>query len=178
MAQAKIWTGEIDSPAFKVDMHIDMGQLDTRVRKAQYALDGQVMMDMIPKMPMITGGFIQRTHAMSSAVQGTGIVYAAAPPYGRFLYEGKVMVDEKTGSPWARKGARKVLLSQYQGKTDKRIGAFFKRGDQYFKWSEARENLTYTKTFHPFVTAHWFEVTKAGKKHNWVNLVAQKMGGK
>ncbi len=63
-------------------------------------------------MPMQTGQFINVTKAMSAAVAGTGKVVAAAPPMGRFLYEGRTMVDEKTGSPWARKGARKVLVSQ------------------------------------------------------------------
>ena len=87
------------------------------------------------------------TKAMSAAIAGSGTVYAAAPPFGRFLYEGKVMVDEQTGSPWARKGARKIV-------TDK--------------------DLTY---LNPKATPHWFETAKENHGESWVKAVKNIAGG-
>ena len=88
------------------DVHVKIGydRFETQYRQAQYQLDGAVMNSMVPFMPMVTGSFINTTRAASAAEQGTGKVFAAYGPQGRYLYEGKVMVDEKTGSPWARRG--------------------------------------------------------------------------
>ena len=106
-------------------------------------------------MPMQTGQFINVTKAMSAAVAGTGAVVTAAPPMGRFLYEGRTMVDEKTGSPWARKGARKVLVSQYSGKTN------------------AKPNLTYANGRQ----SHWFETAKERNANEWIAHVKRTAGG-
>lgn len=138
----------------KVRLELDPSRLKGNVQKAQFALDSQIMTDMVPDMPMQTGTFINETRAQSAAIAGTGKVVAAAPPMGRFLYEGKTMVDEKTGSPWARKGAKKVLVSQYAGKT------------------AARENLTYSNGR----TSHWFEKAKREHLHEWVDIVGKTMG--
>ena len=46
---------------------------------------------------------------MSAAVAGTGQVVAAAPPSGRFLYEGQAMIGRYSKSAWAKKGEKKVL---------------------------------------------------------------------
>jgi hypothetical protein len=67
---------------------------------------------MEPYMPRRDGTFINTTKAMSAALAGTGKVIAAAPPYGRFLYEGKVMIGEKSRSPWAKKGEKKVVTDR------------------------------------------------------------------
>ena len=117
------------------------------------------MNDMVPYMPMITQTFINVTRGMSAALAGTGVVYAAAPPYGRFLYEGKTMVGEESGSPYARYGEKKVLVSQYGGKT------------------MAKENLSYTTTFHPDVQAKWFDAAKKAYQKNWISLAKQMAGG-
>lgn len=89
---------------------LNMSRFSRQYQEAQYLLDGMVMDSMIPFMPMISGNFINRTRAESTSLQGSGKVCAAAAPYGRFLYEGKTMVDELTGSPYARHGAKKYLL--------------------------------------------------------------------
>lgn len=115
---------------FEIDMLIDLSRFDEQFSRAQFELDSMVMTDMVPYMPMQTGQFINVTKAMSAAVAGTGKVVAAAPPMGRFLYEGKTMVDVKTGSPWARKGARKVLVSQYSGKTNAKPNLTYANGRQ------------------------------------------------
>lgn len=91
---------------------VSMKELANRFNKAQYELDSAIMTSMEPFMPRRDGTFINTTKAMSAAVAGTGKVIAAAPPYGRFLYEGKVMVGEKSRSPWAKKGEKKVVTGR------------------------------------------------------------------
>lgn len=142
-----------------VKVKIDMSRFEEQYRKAQYQLDGAVMNSMVPFMPMETGTFVNVTRAASAAVQGSGRVFAAYGPQGRFLYEGKGMVDEKTGSSWARKGAKKVLVSQYSGKT------------------RAKEALTYTKTKHPAAQAHWFDAAKEKDGETWIREVKKTAGG-
>ena len=92
--------------------NVSMKELANRFNKAQYELDSAIMTSMEPYMPRRDGTFINTTKAMSAALAGTGKVIAAAPPYGRFLYEGKVMVGEKSRSPWAKKGEKKVVTGR------------------------------------------------------------------
>lgn len=134
---------------------IDLSRVKRNIAKAQYELDSAVMKSMEPFMPHETGSFINTTIAMSAAIAGTGKVVAAAPPMGRFLYEGKTMVDEVTGSPWARKDAKKVLVSQYSGKTN------------------ARPNLTYSNGR----TSHWFDKAKSRDLGIWLKIVKEATGG-
>ena len=101
-------------------------------------------------MPHDTNVFRNVTQAMSAAIAGSGKVYAAAPPFGRFLYEGKVMVDPETNSPWARPGAKKIV-------TDK--------------------DLDYFKGKHPKVTDHWFDEAKKNHGKSWVKAVKKNAGG-
>lgn len=131
-----------------IKVNLDLSKLGKRVDNAQFALDSQVMTDMVPFMPMNTGNFIQLTRARSAALAGTGSVCAAAPPFGRFLYEGKVMVDELTGSPWARKGAKKITT------------------ERPLKYSN------------PATTPEWFETAKKKHLKDWVELVEDELNGK
>lgn len=137
-------------------MTLDLGRLDGQLSKAQYELDSMVMTSMVPFMPHNDGTFINITRAMSASIAGSGKVVAAAPPMGEFLYRGKGMVDSKTGSPWARPGAKKVLVSQYGGKT------------------RAKEDLTFSnKKAQP----EWFEAAKRADKAKWVRKVKKIAGG-
>ena len=138
---------------------VSMRRFTGQFSKAQFDLDSAVMTGMIPYMPMVTSTFIDETKAMSAAIAGTGYVYAAAPPYGRFLYEGKTMVGESSGSTWAKLGEQKVLVSKYAGKT------------------AASEELTYNKSAHPKVTDHWFDAAKAKHGKSWARLVKKTAGG-
>ena len=149
------YTRKTKSGVFEYDMVLDLTRFGPQLSKAQYELDSMVMTDMVPLMPMQTGTFINVTRAMSSSYAGTGRVIAAAPPMGRFLYEGKTMVDEKTGSPWARKGSKKVLVSQYGGKTN------------------AKPNLTYANGRQ----SHWFEESKKQNGKIWIKKVKRTGGG-
>lgn len=129
-------------------VNVNMNRLNRNLDKAQFWLDSQIMTDMVPLMPQNTGTFIGVTRAQSAALAGSGIIVAGAGPSGRFLYEGKVMVDPETGSPWARKGAKKVV-------TDR--------------------PLTYSN---PNARSEWFEVAKKKNKREWVNGVQKKVEGK
>lgn len=136
---------DIDITRNGVRLHIDTDRLERNLNNAQYALDSRVMTDMIPFMPMQTGNFIQRTAAESAAMAGTGKVVAGAAPFGGFLYRGKVMVGELSGSPWAQAGERKIV-------TDRNI---------QFAKPEAR--------------AFWFEEAKKRHKDEWTDLVRKEM---
>ncbi len=92
-----------------INATLSVKRFERQYQVAQSMLDARVMADMVPLMPHKTGDFIARTKAESEAMQGSGRVMAAAPPFGYFLYWGKVMVDEDTGSAWARPGAHKVV---------------------------------------------------------------------
>ena len=131
-------------------MEINLDRFEKQYSKAQFGLDSMVMTDMVPYMPMQTGTFINVTKAMSAALAGSGKVVAAAPPMGRFLYEGKVMVDPETNSPWARKGAKKIVTEK---------------------------DLQYNKNSHPKATDHWFDAAKKAHGEEWVNYVKKVAGG-
>ena len=130
-----------------VEMRINLSRFERQYEKAQFELDSAVMKDMVPYMPHQTGTFINITKAMSASIAGSGTVIAAAPPMGRFLYEGKVMVDPLTGSPWARPGAKKVVT------------------DRDLKYSN------------PKATPHWFDTAKENHGKSWVREVKKIAGG-
>ncbi|WP_317394867.1 minor capsid protein [Blautia hydrogenotrophica] len=131
----------------KVD--VSLNRFERQYERAQYYLDSQIMTDMVPYMPHRDGNFVNVTRLQSAALAGSGKVVAAAPPMGRFLYEGKVMVDPVTGSPWARKGAKKVVTER---------------------------PLTYSN---PKATPHWFDTAKDAHGIAWVKGVKRiARGGK
>lgn len=130
-----------------VKIHVDMDRFSRQFQNAQTALDRMIMTDMEPYMPRQTGTLINNTKARSESMAGTGTVCAASPPYGRFLYEGKVMVDPITKSPWARKGAKKVVIGK---------------------------NLTYSN---PKATPHWFDTAKKTYAASWVRDTKRIAGG-
>ena len=70
------------------------------------------------------------------------------------------MVDEKTGSPIARKYARKVYVSQFGGKTN------------------VKENLQYSKALNPNATDHWFDAAKQKDLKKWQEVVERQMAKK
>lgn len=129
-------------------VRVNMERINRNLDKAQYWLDSQIMNDMEPFMPMNEGNFINVTRTQSRALAGSGLVVAAAAPMGRFLYEGKVMVDPVTNSPWARKGSKKVVTAK---------------------------PLTYSN---PRARPEWFEVAKKKHKKEWIQGVQKKAGGK
>lgn len=135
-------------PSFNISVNIDSELMAELAKKAQLALDLQIMADMEPLMPFQSGTFKQLTVARSTAEAGTGRVTAAAPPFGRFLYYGKVMVDPVTGSPFARAGVKKIV-------TDRDL-----------------------KFWYPCAQNRWFEVAKESQLDAWKQLVIDIMEGK
>lgn len=132
------------------NMQIDLKRFEGQYTKAQFGLDSMVMTSMIPYMPMQTGTFINVTRGMSAAIAGSGKVYAAAPPFGRFLYEGNAMVGERTGSAFAAPGERKRTTGK---------------------------PLQYSRHAHPKVTDHWFDTAKKYHGAQWVKKTKQIAGG-
>ena len=147
----------VKSGNMTVDLNLE--RFEMQYQQAQYLLDSTIMTDMEPLMPKQAGTFINKTKAASAAVAGSGLVYAAIGPEGRFLYRGKTMVDEKTGSPWARPSAKKVLVSEFDGKTN------------------AKENLDLSRGANPGAQPEWFEAAKAANKDHWINLAKKTAGG-
>lgn len=131
-------------------MEIDLRRFEGQYTRAQYELDSVVMTSMVPYMPMQTSTFIQITKGMSQAIAGSGKVVAAAPPMGRFLYEGKVMVGERTKSAWAAKGERKTVTEK---------------------------PLQYSRHTNPKVSAHWFETAKQNHGKAWIRKTKKLAGG-
>ena len=128
--------------------HISLKRINGNLDRAQWWLDNQVMTDMVPYMPQNTGAFINVTRAQSAALAGTGTVVAGAAPMGRFLYQGLVMVDPETNSPWARPGAKKIVTAR---------------------------PLTYSN---PQATPKWFDTAKENHGKQWVSGVKSIVGGK
>lgn len=131
-------------------MQLDLGRFKGQYTKAQWELDNMVMTSMIPFMPMQSGTFINVTRGMSASIAGSGKVVAAAPPMGAFLYEGRLMVGERTRSAWAERGEKKVVTER---------------------------NLDYSKAAHPRAQSHWFEAAKAQYGEQWIRKVKQTAGG-
>lgn len=138
------------SEYIKLDLKLDLSRFDEQLEKAQYALDSMVMTSMVPYMPMQTGTFINVTRAMSQSIAGSGKVVAAAPPMGRFLYEGKVMVGERTKSAFAAKGERKEVIEK---------------------------PINYSRHANPNVTDHWFDTAKKNHVQEWIKKTKKIAGG-
>lgn len=133
-----------------VKVKISLRRFEKQFKTAQFWLDGQVMTDMVPFMPHRAGTFIQQTRVASAALQGSGTVIAGVGPHGNFLYEGKVMIDPVTKSPWARKGAKKTVTDRL---------------------------LDYNKVSNPDAGSHWFNYAKKRYGGMWVKGVKKRAGG-
>lgn len=157
MAEKKIKTFTMDyrdengkGNAFEIRMHIDNKRFVKQYSEAQKKLDSIVMTHMIPFMPMQTATFIKVTEAMSNALAGTGTVVAAAPPFGRYLYYGKLMVDKKTKSAYARPGKEKILTGK---------------------------ELDFSKGNNQNAVPFWFEEAKRIYLKNWIDVAKKEAGG-
>lgn len=138
---------------YEITVNVNWNRLARAVSGGQFPLDTAIMVSMARRMPKQSSVFIDTTKAMSAALAGTGVIVAAAPPMGRMLYFAKTMVDILTGSTYARKGAKKVLVSQFGGKT------------------KAKEDLVFSKAKNPRATPRWFEVSKKEDYGEWVEIV-------
>ena len=124
----------------RVDIQFD--RFSRQFTDAQWWLGNQVLHDCKAFMPLRTGSLQQRSSVLR---EGREVEFPG--PYGRFQYGGKVMVDPVTNSPWARKGAKKILTNR---------------------------PLTYSQ---PTATSHWFDAAKAAHGETWITEVKRKAGG-
>lgn len=113
-----------------------------RVEKASHTVAIQVRKDTSPFVPAKTLTLDKTTKVIDNE-----IIYPG--PYARYLYYGKLMVDPDTGSPWASKGASKVL-------TDR--------------------NLVFNTSVHPQAQSHWFEASKAQNLEKWLRVAKKAIG--
>lgn len=137
-----------DLEADGIEVHVHMKTTSARINKAHRNLKANFMNAMLLYMPKRTGFLQQATRAANVIMTDTEEMFAAVGSYGRFQYEGKVMVDEETGSPWARKDNRKVV-------TDRRL-----------TWGN------------PNAAAHWAEVAWDRHGKRLVQLAQEDLEGK
>lgn len=142
------------------EINLTFDGFNADLQRAQLWLDQQIMTDMLPYMPMDQGALIEQTTIRSQALAGTGVVCAASPPYGRYLYYGKAMVDSQTG-----KGPRRIILPTGEVIYRFRKGATLTPTDR---------DLTFQR---PGAEAHWFEAAKRDHFDQWVEGVRRILGG-
>ena len=123
---------------FDVKVDIRDEAIRERIRRANEALANEALKDTDKFVPKLTG-----TLSGGARVDGESIVYPG--PYARYLYHGKLMVDPKTGSSYARKGSTKTL-------TGKSINV-------------AKSN--------PMAQPEWFEVSKSMNLEKWKRVFAK-----
>lgn len=146
-----------------INVKVDLSRFEKQYEEAQKELDKAVMESMEPFMPQVTGTFIKITKEISDSLVGTGIVCAAAPPYGRYLYEGKVMVDSETGrGPYSIPNGPGEYVLRY------RKGA---------ELIATNRPLDYSKHPNPNAQDHWFDAAKAKDCKKWVKTVKRIAGG-
>lgn len=123
---------------FDVKVEINDAKLKARVDRANEILANEAMKDTDKFVPKLTG-----TLSGGTRVSDGQIVYPG--PYARYLYHGKLMVDSKTGSSYARKGSTKTL-------TGKPLNV-------------AKSN--------PMAQPEWFEVSKGLNLEKWKRVFAK-----
>lgn len=116
--------------------------------KAEHILAVQVEKDTVPFVPALTGSLTERTR-----VVGDTIIYPG--PYARYLYYGKVMVDENGNGPMH-------FVDKHGNEQIK-----FPKGS---KLHATDRNLVFTKTVHPQAQSHWFEASKAQNLDKWLRV--------
>ena len=137
----------------RCDIHLD--RFSQQFNDAQWWLDNQIMTDMVPHMPFLTGTFINATQMRSRALAGTGIVIAGVGPMGRYLHEGKVMVNAATG-----KGPANIPGIGYRFP----LGAKLMPTSRNLKYSNGRG-------------AHWVDITLDEHRQEYVREVKRRGGG-
>ena len=109
--------------------------------QARRAVAEEIKSDTEPFVPAQTKHLVNRVQT-----RGDTIIYPG--PYARFLYFGKLMIDPKTGSSWARKGASKVVTGK---------------------------DLDISKSVNSKAQSHWFEASKALNREKWLRVAERSM---
>lgn len=137
----------------KISVHTDIDEtiakkLAVASTKAENTVAIQAAKDTSPYVPMLTGSLNTRTQ-----VECGNIIYPG--PYARYLYYGKVMVDEHGNGP-----------SHYVDKHGNEV-VRFRKGS---KLHATDQSLVFTKAFHPQAQDHWFEASKAQNIDKWLQV--------
>ena len=140
-----------------VRAELRLSHYSDRFREAQQWLGDRVLEGCKPYMPFVTGGLQQRSH-----VENGGRTVVFPGPYARYLYMGKVMVDSVTG-----KGPRKIPTGP---------GEYVLRFRKGARLVPTERPLTYTRTYNPQATDHWFDVAKSRYGQAWIDGVKRKFG--
>lgn len=127
-------------------------KLVSAAKKAEHAVAIQAAKDTEPFVPMLTGTLKNQTQ-----VKDNLIIYPG--PYARYLYYGKVMVNEKTG-----KGPM-----HFVGKNGNEVIRFPKGS----RLKATDRDLVFTTTFHPDAQAEWFEASKAQNLDQWKRVAGR-----
>lgn len=135
------------SDCMSVDISFD--RLARYMSASQRALDRQILTDMVPYMPMVTGELALQTLTANEENIGSGELIIDTTEYARFLYHGKLMIHEPTGSSWAPKHETKIVTDI---------------------------PLTYSKMAHPNAGPEWFERAKEAKKRTWLKVAREAAG--
>lgn len=119
--------------------------------KAGHAVAVQIEKDTEPFVPALTKSLVNRTQA----IDGT-VIYPG--PYARYLYYGKVMVDEHGHGPahFIDKHGNEVIQ--------------FPKGARLHATDR---NLVFTTSVHPNAQAHWFEASKAQNMEKWERVAGK-----
>lgn len=121
------------SGGIRCDLNLD--RFSKQFSDAQQWLGDRVLEDCTPLVPIGETGITRSLGHTENG--GARVVWSAIQ--SRFLYMGLVMIDPDTGSPWARKGVKKVVTNK---------------------------PLDFSQ---PGVSARWFDEAKARNKEYWVN---------
>lgn len=137
----------------KFSVHTDgMDAVRTTVAKActraEHVLAEQMEKDTQPFVPFRTGSLNERTR-----VVGNNIIYPG--PYARYLYYGKVMVDENGNGP--------MKFVDKHGN----LQIKFPKGS---KLHASDRNLVFYHEHHPQAQAHWCEASKAQNLDKWLRV--------
>lgn len=122
--------------------------LSRAATQAEHMVAVQVQKDTEHFVPALTKSLVNRTQ-----VHGGSIVYPG--PYARYLYYGKVMVDERGNGPnyFVDKQGNEVMK--------------FPKGS---KLHATNRDLVFTTSVHPQAQAHWFEASKAQNLKKWLRV--------
>lgn len=119
--------------------------------RGEHILANQVMDDTDKYVPALSG-----TLARTAMAVGNQIIYNG--PYARYLYYGKVMVDEHGHGP-----------RHFVDKFGNEVIAFPKGS----RLHATDRDLVFTKSMHPDAQAHWFEASKAQNLKKWERIAAE-----
>ena len=116
-------------------------RLPSVAAKAEHAVANKIAADTQKYVPALN--YVLQN---GTKVKGGMVIYPG--PYARFLYYGKLMVDPNTGSPWAKKGVKKIVTD-----TDLHI----------------EQDGEHPKN-NPDAKPRWFEVSKAQNLDKWLEV--------